>query len=219
MFNMTIIISIEGNIGSGKSSVIKELKKKYKQFYYLEEPVDSWTSVKDDNGKTILDLFYGDNTRWAYTFQNLAYITRVKQILAIKDKYEYIVMERSIFTDRNVFAKIMEQDGHINKIEKGLYDQWFEFLKKDVKVDGYIYIKADPKTSLERIRKRNRQGEENITLEYLEKLHKAHNEWLIQENTTNIDGNDEMSHNYIHNIYSQIGWIIKEARGEVYRDK
>jgi deoxyguanosine kinase len=216
---MTIIISIEGNIGSGKSSVIKELKKKYKQFYYLEEPVDSWTSVKDDNGKTILDLFYGDNTRWAYTFQNLAYITRVKQILAIKDKYEYIVMERSIFTDRNVFAKIMEQDGHINKIEKGLYDQWFEFLNKDVKVDGYIYIKADPKTSLERIRKRNRQGEENITLEYLEKLHKAHNEWLIQENTTNIDGNDEMSHNYIHNIYSQIGWIIKEARGEVYRDK
>jgi len=216
---MTIIISIEGNIGSGKSSVIKELKKKYKQFYYLEEPVDSWTSVKDDNGKTILDLFYGDNTRWAYTFQNLAYITRVKQILAIKDKYEYIVMERSIFTDRNVFAKIMEQDGHINKIEKGLYDQWFEFLNKDVKVDGYIYIKADPKTSLERIRKRNRPGEENITLEYLEKLHKAHNEWLIQENTTNIDGNDEMSNDYIHNIYSQIGWIIKEARGEVYRDK
>jgi len=202
---MTIIISIEGNIGSGKSSVIKELKKKYKQFYYLEEPVDSWTSVKDDNGKTILDLFYGDNTRWAYTFQNLAYITRVKQILAIKDKYEYIVMERSIFTDRNVFARIMEQDGHINKIEKGLYDQWFEFLNKDVKVDGYIYIKADPKTSLERIRKRNRQGEENITLEYLEKLHKAHNEWLIQENTTNIDGNDEMSNNYNHKIYCQIG--------------
>ena len=122
-------------------------------------------------------------------------------------------------SDRNVFAKILEQDGHINKIEKSLYDQWFELLKKDVKVDGYIYIKADPKTSLERIRKRNRPGEENITLEYLEKLHKAHNEWLRYENTTNIDGNDEMSHNYIHNIYSQIGWIIKEARGEVYRDK
>lgn len=215
---MTIIISIEGNIGSGKSSVIRELKKKYKQFYYLEEPVDSWTNVKDDNGKTILDLFYGDNTRWAYTFQNLAYITRVKQILAIKDKYEYIVMERSIFTDRNVFANILEQDGHINKIEKGLYDKWFDFLKKDVKVDGYIYIKADPKTSLERIRKRNRSGEENITLEYLEKLHKAHNEWLYNENTTNIDGNDEMSNDYIHNIYCQIGWIIKQARGEIYRD-
>ena len=57
---MTIIISIEGNIGSGKSSVIRELKKKYKQFYYLEEPVDSWTNVKDDNGNTILDLFYGE---------------------------------------------------------------------------------------------------------------------------------------------------------------
>jgi len=216
---MTIIISIEGNIGSGKSSVIKELKKKYKQFYYLEEPVDIWTNVKDDNGKTILDLFYEDNTRWAYTFQNLAYITRVQQILAVKDKYDVIITERSIFTDRNVFANSLEKDGHINQIEKGLYDNWFEFLKKDIKVNGYIYIKADPKTSLERIRKRNRQGEENITLEYLEKLHKAHNEWLRYENTTNIDGNDEMSNDYIHNIYCQIGWIIKQTRGHVYRNK
>tara|TARA_B100001989_G_C24367007_1_gene377419 strand:- start:45 stop:692 length:648 start_codon:yes stop_codon:yes gene_type:complete len=215
---MTIIISIEGNIGSGKSSVIEKLKKKYPNFYYLQEPVDVWTNNTDENGKTILDLFYENNTRWAYTFQNLAYITRVQQILAVKDKYDVIITERSIFTDRNVFAKILEQDGHINKIEKGLYDQWFEFLKQDVKVDGYIYIKADPKTSLERIRKRNRPGEENITLEYLEKLHKAHNEWLIQENTTNIDGNDEMSNDYIHNIYCQIGWIIKQVKGEVYTD-
>ena len=45
-------------------------------------------------------------------------------------------------SDRNVFAKILEQDGHINKIEKSLYDQWFELLKKDVKVDGYICVKA-----------------------------------------------------------------------------
>ena len=55
--NMTIIISIEGNIGSGKSSVIEQLKQKYTQFYYLQEPVDIWTKDKDHNGKTILDLF------------------------------------------------------------------------------------------------------------------------------------------------------------------
>ena len=113
----------------------------------------------------------------------------------------------------------LEKDGHINKIEKDLYDIWFEFFKKDVKIDGYIYIKADPKTSLERIKKRNRQGEENISLEYLEKLHKAHNEWLRYENTTNIDGNDEMSNNYIHNIYSCILHQIKMSKGIVYRNK
>ena len=39
---MTIIISIEGNIGSGKSSVIEKLKKNYPNFYYLQEPVDVW---------------------------------------------------------------------------------------------------------------------------------------------------------------------------------
>ena len=216
---MTIIISIEGNIGSGKSSVIEKLKKNYPNFYYLQEPVDVWTKYKDENGKTILDLFYENNTRWAYTFQNLAYITRIQQILAVKDKYDVIITERSIFTDRNVFAKILEQDGHINKIEKSLYDQWFELLKKDVKVDGYIYIKADPKVSHERIRKRNRQGEENIPIEYLEKLHQAHNEWLIQENTINIDGNTEMSDDYIHNIYCRIEYLIRSIKGIVYRNK
>lgn len=216
---MTIIISIEGNIGSGKSSVIEKLKKNYPDFYYLQEPVDVWTNNTDENGKTILDLFYENNTRWAYTFQNLAYITRIQQILAVKDKYDVIITERSIFTDRNVFAKILEQDGHINKIEKSLYDQWFELLKKDVKVDGYIYIKADPKVSHERIRKRNRQGEENIPIEYLEKLHQAHNEWLIRENTTNIDGNAEMSDDYIHNIYCRIEYLIRSIKGIVYRNK
>ena len=66
-------------------------------------------------------------------------------------------------SDRNVFAKILEQDGHINKIEKSLYDQWFELLKKDVKVDGYICVKADPKVSHERIiKKRNRQEKKII---------------------------------------------------------
>ena len=93
------------------------------------------------------------------------------------------------------------------------------FLQKDVKVDGYIYIKADPKVSHERIRKRNRQGEENIPIEYLEKLHKAHNEWLIQENTTNIDGNAEMSDDYIHNIYCRIEYLIRSIKGIVYRNK
>ena len=67
----------------------------------------------------------------------------IQQILAVKDKYDVTITERSIFTDRNVFAKSLQQDGHINKIEKSLYDQWFALLKKDVKVDGYIYIKAD----------------------------------------------------------------------------
>ena len=54
---------------------------------------------------------------------------------------------------------------------------------RDIKVAGYIYIKAKPETSLKRIIKRNRPGE-TITLEYLEKCHKAHNEWLDEEPIT-----------------------------------
>ena len=57
---MSCIFSIEGNIGSGKSTMISKLQKslyylKNKQIIYLPEPVKIWESIKDGNGKTILE--------------------------------------------------------------------------------------------------------------------------------------------------------------------
>ena len=56
------IISIEGNIGSGKSTVINNLKQLYKQkydqeIYFLEEPVNEWTEVQDLNGTNIIENY------------------------------------------------------------------------------------------------------------------------------------------------------------------
>ena len=57
------IISIEGNIGSGKSTLVEGLKQKYKaqeHICFLQEPVDEWSCVRDNDGKTILEKYYGN---------------------------------------------------------------------------------------------------------------------------------------------------------------
>ena len=63
------IFSIEGNIGSGKSTIIERLKERYPQFIYLPEPVDEWNKIKDNSGVTILEKFYNDKKRYSFSFQ------------------------------------------------------------------------------------------------------------------------------------------------------
>ena len=54
---MPIIVSIEGNIGSGKSTLLTELHNKYGKdasICFIQEPVDAWNTVQDENGVSIL---------------------------------------------------------------------------------------------------------------------------------------------------------------------
>ena len=184
---MTWIFSIEGNIGSGKSTAIKHLKEKLhyingKKIVYIQEPVDIWNTVKDENGNNIIERYYDNPTKFAFQFQMMAYITRITKIRsAIRNNTNCIIItERSVYSDRAVFAKMLYDDKTMDKISYNIYNKWFDELASDIKVSGYIYIKAEPETSLKRIIKRNRPGE-TITLKYLEKCHKAHNEWLNEE--------------------------------------
>ena len=72
-----VLISIEGNIGSGKSTLLKKLRERHANWNFIDEPVESWMSLRHSNGKSLLELFYEDKHRWAYTFQNTAILTRI----------------------------------------------------------------------------------------------------------------------------------------------
>ena len=152
---MTIIFSVEGNIGSGKSTLIKQLKKHMKivngiPIVYLEEPVDIWQQIKDE-------------------FQMMAYITRITQLRRAVEKHKksIIITERSILTDRNVFAKMLHENKTLDEISHQIYLKWFDELSRNLKINSLIYIKTKPETSLRRVLKRNRHGE-TIGLDYLQ---------------------------------------------------
>jgi deoxycitidine kinase len=180
---MTKTIQIEGNIGVGKSTFTNLLKNNINNSELVSEPVDMWFHVKNSDGKNILQTFYDDIPRWAYTFQNIAYVTRMMKIeRAIRSSTsDYVFLDRSIDTDRYVFEKMLWEEGQLQKIEHEAYELWCSFYQEFVRTDNdkkIIYLKCSPEVCLERIKVRGREEEKNITLEYLNKLHKAHEDWL-----------------------------------------
>ena len=184
-------IYIEGNIGSGKTTFLNFLKKKLSKyenydFDFLPEPVDDWMSLKDKDGKSILENFYSDQKKWSFAFQMNSFISRTHKVSNSQSKIKFI--ERSVFTDKYCFATNCYKSGNMDKIEYDIYCKWHDWLCSnfDVKPSGFIYLRTDPKTSLERIKKRSRTGESDIPLNYLQLLHENHEAWMTDEQSNKI---------------------------------
>lgn len=181
-----LLISIEGNIGSGKSTMLRKLRELEPDWTFVDEPVDSWLTIRNDAGESLLEVFYKNKERWSYTFQNAAVLSRglmVKDAIAAwhagNKKSRIILMERCIETDRNVFAQMLHEDKAIDKIEWTLYQNWYNFIREMVpKMDAFVWIDTDPETAAGRIVKRGREGEGEIPLDYLKNLDRVHRQWL-----------------------------------------
>jgi len=185
---MAHIFSIEGNIGSGKSTLVEYFKQKYefrtenmfgKKMIFMEEPVYIWETIKDSSGMNMIEKFYKNQEKYGFSFQMMAYISRVSMLKkCIRENPDSIIIcERSIETDRNVFAKMLYHDGKIEDVNYQIYLKWFDEFISEIKTTGIIYVKADPNISYNRVIKRDRKGE-TIPLEYLANCNKYHNDWL-----------------------------------------
>ena len=208
---MVEIVSIEGNIGSGKSTVLNTLQEYFnnnnKNVYFLEEPVNEWTKIQDLEGKNIIEKFYEDQEKYSFSFQIMAYISRLVMLKnAIKyceqNNIKLIICERSLQTDKNVFCKMLYDTGKIEEINYQIYLKWFDEFIIDMPKIYFIYIKTNPVTAFERIIKRNRKGEK-INLNYLESCSSYHDYWLVNDNgkdTIVINGDSNCSKTFIETI-------------------
>ena len=202
---MTVIYSIDGNIGSGKSTFVRALKEYFscpenckwydiesgvtvtKKIYFLEEPVNIWETIKDRDGKTVLECFYSDQESYSFSFQMMAYISRLASLRrAVREGYDIIFTERCVYTDRNVFAKMLYDDGKIREIDYQIYNMWFDEFISDFNQFNYIYIKTDYLVADSRVKKRARKGEE-IPVEYLKKCQDYHDTWLDNKKLSQLD--------------------------------
>ena len=215
-----MLISIEGNIGTGKTALINILKKKFgkkNNVIFVEEPLNQWLNLKDKDGKNILGKFYEDQERWSYSFQMHAFITRSKDILRQNTDENVIIIERSVLTDCNVFAKLLYNSGKISEMEWQLYNEWFTWLTQhfeSVKPDKFVYLRAEPEVSYQRMLKRTRDEENNVPLEYLQAVSEKHDEWLLNddiENVITIDVNADFndSENFKRTVIDRVTQLIK----------
>lgn len=194
---MTYIFSIEGNIGSGKSTLVKELKKSVpnildKKVVYVQEPVNEWSKIKDKKGETILEKFYANQHKYAFSFQMMAYISRLALLRNIvrENPDAIIITERSVFTDRQVFAKMLYDEGKIEEVDYQIYLKWFDEFIEEIPITGLIYVTTTPEKSKERVDLRARAGE-SIPLSYLQRCHNYHETWIknIKKQVCLFNGN------------------------------
>jgi deoxyadenosine/deoxycytidine kinase len=173
---------IEGNIGAGKSTFLA-LIQKHLDVQIVFEPLHKWQQVIGN--ENLLEKFYQDSTRWAYTFQSYAFITRIQeQRKALQANPQAIqVIERSVFSDRYCFAKNCYETGVMSTLEWKLYQEWFSWLVESSMEQpaGFIYLRTDPAICYERLVKRNRHEEFGVTRTYLQQIHDKHEAWLVQK--------------------------------------
>ncbi len=188
-----MIISVDGNIGSGKSTVLARLAADGMRVF--AEPVEHWT---------LIDKFYEDRRKYALAF-NL-------EVLASFSRVEHgsgtVITERSPLTSRDVFARMLVNDGVMSDAEWEVFKKYYDLIGWEP--DAVLYIEAPAAVCYERMHKRGRACERSVELEYLERLERAHDTLLrfTKAPVVRIDGTQSEEA-----IYEQVVAAIRTLSG------
>lgn len=189
---MTVII-IDGNIGSGKSTIIERLKK------------DNLLTIPEtiDNFKPWLKLYYKNMDKYALGFQLEVLLSHMKLKNLINSK-SINVLERSPLSCLYIFGKYLLDKGILSDIEHDLcvrINNEYGWIPSNI-----IYLQTSPEIAHQRILKRDRDGENNISKDYLKNLNKYYNklyEKSIEYNVYKVDANRD-----IDIVYKEVKKII-----------
>ncbi|CAG9865265.1 unnamed protein product [Phyllotreta striolata] len=174
-------VSVEGNIGAGKSTLIKYFQQTPGIDTYLE-PLEWWRNV---NGHNLLDLMYSDIYQWLNVFQNYVQYTRlvIQTSKPSSPSTTVQMFERSIQNNRFCFMEQAYRDGFLHGADYAVLDQWYRWIRanEDIALDLIVYLRSSPETVYERVKARQRPEEKSVSLDYLKGLHESHERWLMSD--------------------------------------
>ncbi len=166
---MKKFVAVAGNIGVGKSTLVKEICTRLEWTPYFEPVAEN----------PYLEDFYEDMGKWAYQSQVFFLTHRLRSHKELLEIPSSVVQDRSMYEDAEIFARNLYLQGHITDRDfatyRGLVGLLSEMLKPP---DLVVYIKASVPTLVDRIKRRGRDFESNISEEYLGQLNKLYETWI-----------------------------------------
>jgi deoxyadenosine/deoxycytidine kinase len=209
------IFSIEGNIGSGKTTIIHHLQRLYKDVILVEEPVKDWQNLEGEN---LLKKKNEDLNRWGYSFEAYVLITKMNELTKIADSDKKIVLiERCMLTDK-AFFDVNVQNGFSTPMEEAMFQNLFEFLSRNIypKLSGIIYLDTPVEECIKRMEERGRKEEKSIKADYLTQLDQ-HFKQVVNESgipTLYLNGKYDLKTD-LPKIEKQLSDFVKEHIGEI----
>ena len=163
------IYALEGNIGAGKSTIMKIISNQFHDVEFVEEPVNQWQNL---NGCNLLNSFYSDPKRWGFSFEFYSMLTKIQALLKAADSDKpIIIIERSILSNK-VFMDLSNDLGKLDKMEYSMLINTYNFYLENVypQIAGIIYLDTPVDECIRRITKRNRGEECTIEKSYLNSI-------------------------------------------------
>jgi deoxyadenosine/deoxycytidine kinase len=145
----------------------------------------------------------------------LAYISRLSLLKKTiqNNPHAIIITERSLVTDKMIFAKMLYDSGHIKYIEYQIYLKWFECFANDYPINKVIYVNSSPEICYERIHERSRVGESEIPLTYLNNCDEYHKNMISSfsdnQNINVIELNGNINIKIKENEHCLHEWLFK----------
>ncbi len=192
-------VAIEGNIGSGKTSLSNLMSDEFNAKIVLERFADN----------PFLPKFYEDQERFAFPLEMSFLADRYQQLT--DDLAQFDLFKNFIVSDYYIFKSLIFAQVTLQKEEYALYRKMFDIMYKEIsKPDLYIYLYQNTDRLLENIKKRGRVYEQNIEASYLQKIHVGYTNFIKSEqdlNTLIIDVS-ELDFVNNHNDYREVLKII-----------
>ncbi|MFC4426526.1 deoxynucleoside kinase [Deinococcus navajonensis] len=162
-------LAISGNIGSGKSTLTRMLSERYGLRPVYEPYADN----------PYLEDFYRDMRRYSFHSQVYFLSRRLEQHLSLVTGARYVIQDRTVFEDANIFARNLFESGQMEARDWATYCGLYEGILPALRVpDLMIHIDAALPTLKKRIAQRGRSYEQDIPDAYLAGLNRLYDSWI-----------------------------------------